>query len=425
MKKKIFKLTILLAIVFAISGYSYTNNNEDNGKAVTQLAQPSDGSYSDSGCKTCEPYDSCDKCEKCGDPCDSCGCDTCPPEPSEPCCKEVPKTGQPCDCAYNAPARIDTACGMKAWVSASFIYWQPKEKGWDLAKHTTKSLTTNDFSVHVVKQDFDYHPSFKVGAGLNICRDDWTLFLEYTRLNCDDSKSIDLGSVFHVDNDFLETYRFYPITSSSKFKSLKSKWDLDYNMLDLELGRPYYVGKKVVFKPHFGIRGGWLDQRYHLDGSYTNSTSVPYTIINVLQRNKSDSWLIGPRAGLDSDWLIGCDFKVFANLAGSLTYQDYKASLYLEQPVQTGVATATTYTFHNSDNYLTPNVEFATGLGYGRYFCNNEWYFDFVVGYDFHYFWNQNKITNLQDRQQISSAWETDEGSLVLHGLTVTARVDF
>ena len=49
-------------------------------------------------------------------------CNPCCPCPKP--CNETPKTNKPCNCAYNAPARIDPACGYKAWGSINFIYWQ-------------------------------------------------------------------------------------------------------------------------------------------------------------------------------------------------------------------------------------------------------------------------------------------------------------
>lgn len=80
-------------------------------------------------------------------------------------------------------------------------------------------------------------------------------------------------------------------------------------------------------------------------------------------------------------------------------------------------------TVKNKSRCLSPNIEFALGLGYGSYLCNSEWYFDLSAGYDFHYYWNQNMIKPLIDgsRSQI----ESEAGGLMLHSLTITARLDF
>ena len=129
--------------------------------------------------------------------------------------------------------------------------------------------------------------------------------------------------------------------------------------------------------------------------------------------------MIGPRSGVDTDWMIGCDFRIFGNVAGSLVYQNFNNSnkTIISNPLDD------TRDSSNKVSYITPNVEFALGLGYGSYFFNNEWYFDLTVGYDFNYFWNQNMMRHCIDSS--FNLVDGDSGNLYLHGLTVTARVDF
>ncbi len=33
-----------------------------------------------------------------------------------------------------------------------------------------------------------------------------------------------------------------------------------FDMFDWELGRSYFVSNYLVLVPHFGIKGGWIDQ---------------------------------------------------------------------------------------------------------------------------------------------------------------------
>lgn len=422
MKKNIFKITMSLAMLLAVAGYSFDGTNDE-------VVDPVNTTVVDNTCGSCGTCDTCapEACE----PCDSCNtcepCKTCEPcEPCKPCCTETPKTGEPCTCAYNAPARIDPACGWKAWVTASFIYWQPKMKGLDLGDLVQADAGANNYTISKINLDFDYKPGFKVGAGFSICRDDWTLYLEYTRLNCDNSNSMDLGSDFNETTNYIEngtaSLGTTLMNSGFPYRSVKQKWELDYNMFDLELGRPYYLGKKLVFKPHFGMRGGWINHRVNFDGNYQYATLA---FADYFARDKLDTWLIGPRAGVKADWMIGCDFKVITNVAGSLTYQNFKPYINVTEPVQAGVTTARSAVVSNEISYLTPNVEFALGLGYGTYFCNKEWYFDIGATYDFHYFWNQNFIRNLDDSIGYLNFPDGAAGDLMLHGLTITARLDF
>ena len=157
-------------------------------------------------------FNPCDQC-KCADCCQDNSCckpdcyDACKPCPEceicqpccKPCCTEAPKTGEPCNCAYNGPARIDPACGWDAWISASFIYWQAKEGG--AIKLGYHYLIPSEIESHVypINGDFDYHPGFKIGAGFSMCRDDWTLYLEYTRLKSKAHSVMTLQTVMSIE----------------------------------------------------------------------------------------------------------------------------------------------------------------------------------------------------------------------------------
>jgi hypothetical protein len=403
------------------------------------------------------------KCEPCRT------CEICPPcEPCKPCCTEVPTIGEPCNCAYNAPARIDPACGWDAWISLSFLYWQPKEKGLDLGNFNSVPITLTqsatarisgqvEYDNDLIKMDFDYHPAFKLGLGFSSDRDDWTLYFEYTRFYSKDNRSIDLTNSLVLNNialigasiaeEFLSTNWINESISDSEktilgatpipgtlglgpvqFAFFHSRWELKTNIVDMELGRPYYLGRKLIFKPYYGLRGGTIDQKYSFTAQMVDYAH-PDNFLLSYSKNKVDTWLIGPRIGVDTDWLIGCHFRIFGNVAAALTYQKFKTRLEQILPVQKNGtisvtdSTAITYKSKSSTSYLTPEAELELGLGYGTYFCNNEWYFDLTAGYSFNYFWHQNMMRNLSDG--FSRLIDSHVGDLMLHGLTVTARLDF
>ena len=140
-------------------------------------------------------------------------------------------------------------------------------------------------------------------------------------------------------------------------------------------------------------------------------------------KSEQDTWLIGPRAGLGTDWLVSCDFRIFGNVAGSLTYQNFEVKGIQVTPIQEGVTRKRLVVQNNDFSQITPNVEFSLGLGYGTYFCNYQWYFDLTVGYDFNYYWNQDWLRYNADSYHLSL--DADAGNLMMHGLNVTARLDF
>ena len=138
-------------------------------------------------------------------------------------------------------------------------------------------------------------------------------------------------------------------------------------------------------------------------------------------RLKSRSWLVGPRAGLNTNWLFGEGFRAYGDMAASLVYQYYKSITM--QRTDTTDTSLLGYNYANKIGYVTPVFELGLGLGWGTYFDCNNWHFDLILGYDFQYYWNQNMMRDLRDKVDTTCGFSP--GDLMLHGLTITARFDF
>lgn len=86
-----------------------------------------------------------------------------------------------------------------------------------------------------------------------------TIGLEYTKLKTKDHGSYEIADGFDSDTNYIKTPL---VTSIYHFNYTKVTMNLDYNIFDLELERPYYLGRKLIFKPYFGLRAGWIDQKF-------------------------------------------------------------------------------------------------------------------------------------------------------------------
>jgi hypothetical protein len=413
MKSKIYLLLIpAIVILFAVIGFGAQNSKTERGEKCCPPKKCETPEVKKGQCceKPKEKKETC--CEK---PCNS--CDKIP-EPSP----------APCNCAFNCPARVVPQCNWNVNVFGSFLYWQQRERGLELGeKFENTSNTTNDSSVNM---DFDYHPAFKVGLGFNSNTDDWTTSFEYTRFKSTSQKTTRVDFVADetylqeawVSNDLYQmVYDQLGFTSTSNVvKSIEAKWRLDLNLIDFTAGRPYWLGTKIYLQPLVGLRGGWINQKY------TTHNVAPLLIgasdradFDIYYTGKSKSWLIGPRIGIGSNWLLGCSgFRFFGNASASLFYQDIKTKINNEAPVQGVLTTAQKYNFNHKMAVVTPSFDSILGFGWGSYFNNNKWHFDFTAGYEFQYFYNQNAI-------RIEPINFSDAPSLMLHGLNLTAKFDF
>lgn len=315
---------------------------------------------------------------------------------------------------YNAPARYVVGEDWNFYLSGSFIFWQPVERGLDFAmtspaageiKYTKKTL------------NFKFKPGFKVAMGLAFDKhDDWIWATEYTWLNCKNKRTLNAPTGGHL----LTIWEYNVEEFGSAYADwAHAKWRLNYNMFDTNFSRPFYQGTMLTVKPHAGLRGGWINQKYHVSYMQDDSTSV------MKPHARQKTWLVGPRIGLSSDWLLGAGFSFFANGAASILYQDFRTHFYRTSYAETPANISHVY---EKMACFTPNFELGLGFGWGSYFCDNGCHFDLRVGYDFQVYLQENAMRPLKDYFLDGATYEYVDGNmgnLMLQGLTVTLRFDF
>jgi len=332
--------------------------------------------------------------------------------------------------AYNHPARIDVSDSWDVFITGSFIYWQTMEGGLDLG-HFYYFDQDDNYEGYVVNQHFPYKPGFKVALGTNLGHDNWILSAEYTWLHF--TKETYNDEVYDVDFDgcnFAEGWYYDDYTGD-----LYSYWKYRYDMIDLEMSRPFYLGTCLVFKPFVALRGGWIKQVYYWEGSDYDDEAYYVDWADNLQK----TWLVGPRVGVNCDWIFFDDFRLISNVAAALFYQYFNNTSWVGRMIVPDDGDTTEFYDRgliSKTGQLTPNVQGALGLGWGSYFgSNNGWHFDLSLLYEVHYFWNQNKMRALNQKEVqelltndaleyvYSPAYKAED--LMMHGLTVTVRFDF
>jgi len=204
--------------------------------------------------------------------------------------------------------------------------------------------------------------------------------------------------------------------------SVNGNWKLDMDLLDFELARRYYVGTKLTFRPFIGARAAWIDQKMTVTANDVFSAGV--SVGNRQVRISSDSWALGARLGIDTNWLFGCGFRTFGNAAAAFLYTDYKVKKN-EDAIEPSVVNNTIAVDLSSKfEYLRTHLDVALGFGWGTYFSNKKYHFDFALSYDFNMFYHQNMIRYITETSK-SGLTETPPANLYAHGLTIKAQFDF
>ncbi|HEU64208.1 MAG: hypothetical protein KR126chlam4_00240 [Candidatus Anoxychlamydiales bacterium] len=391
------KLLWALPIFALISIFLYGRKQEDSTSEKTSPPK-------DVETQLCDPCLE-ERQDACSDPCDPCATDPQTKAYDQGygiCENDLPK-------AYSAPGRIDVCGGIDAFVTGSFIYWEPLGDQLDLGTARFASLTPVELDL--VKFKTNYEPGFKVGLGFNLNHDNWDLFAQYTRLH--ETETTRYTPRTRDSNDSIISSWFIldplPAFFSDISGDIVAVWKTELDKIDLELARSYYLGAKLIARPFIGGSVHWLDQRYDL--SLTESS--------VLQESstKNDSWALGPRFGLGSSYLIYKGFRIFGYGAISLLFSENEIS-------GVGNEDSAAYILNKVDKYILRDVEeLMIGLGWGSYFTRKKWHMDLSVAYEAQRYARTNYMSYIA--QLNLEANEVKAGDFYLHGLTVTARFDF
>ncbi|MBI5272935.1 MAG: hypothetical protein HY861_03015 [Chlamydiia bacterium] len=329
---------------------------------------------------------------------------------------------------YDAPARIDVRGAWDFYASASFIYWQMLQDNMSYAfvdsLSDTNRISNSQLQGNFAELNFKYQPGFKVGLGMNFDQDNWDSYAEYTRLYSSDRSST-TGALdpSGAQAPILPTVG-HPVTiGSNAFNAASAHWNCSLNFADIDLGRVYYVGTNLTFRPAFGARGAWIQQGYFVD--YTNDvfSSSGEALGPTSVTMRTHSWAVGPRAGLNTNWMVGQGIRFYGNANADMLYTKYKVQSKTHQQL---TSTGATQFFIAKDRVmaLRTHLDLELGLGWGSYFDNNNWHIDLSASYGFQVFFNQNMFPRYLDDLMAGSFMDAS-GNLYAQGLTANVRLDF
>jgi hypothetical protein len=355
-------------------------------------------------------------------------------KPADVCCDE-PKPGP---FAFAYPKDVNLACPADFYVNASFLIMQAKEDGLEFAIRDSDAagLPISHGEVLGISHndsDYGYNPGVRVGMGFYMNHDAWTIDLDWTWLNITESQSYSTPSGVLIPL-WLPPYAqdatgtFSPIGGpDSTWKGISAIWNAHYNTLDAKLGKPYHISRSVIFKPHFGLRAGWIDQHFsvHHGGSFDN----PHSSLNgVVAHGQNDFWGIGARAGLDSEWVVGKGWQLFGNIAGSMLFGKFD----IEQNLSlNGSGDIHNYGFDLDYDYYqnVPNMELQLGIAWNKYFNKNKYRIGVAAAYEFHEWFDQFNMRKFFGYTYSSTQfqWQNDSvsrGNLTLNGFSVKLQLD-
>jgi hypothetical protein len=185
-----------------------------------------------------------------------------------------------------------------------------------------------------------------------------------------------------------------------------------FNVLDLELGRNFFVSRFMALRPYFGLKSAWIRQSNN--SSYTLTTPSDSFVTGLIEKHRIKSWGLGIRGGISPVWYFMKGFGLYGNLALSGMWTYYKTSLKGFAEGIDGSKTTTTNTV-SSSHTVTPVVEWGLGLTYTTTCCN-DYAFTLSGG------WEEQVWINFAGNGIFG---DVTNGNMTLQGLTLKAGVEF
>jgi hypothetical protein len=210
---------------------------------------------------------------------------------------------------------------------------------------------------------------------------------------------------------------------------IKTNWQLDLDLVDIELGRKYWTSKYLSFRPFVGLRLGYIKQDFGMEfkgGSWAFLSGVG---INAIGRADLDNNFkgVGIRSGFNTNWHLGCGWALYGDLAASILYGrfdvDHDESYRLvESPFPKTKVMETKDSFRASRAILDMDL----GIQWSTMFCDCQYGFTVALGWEQHLFFHQNQMWRVTDNiAQRENDFSQKRGTLSTQGVTLTVQFEF
>lgn len=428
MKKKLLALSLVAATgLMAQDGTS-------NGSRSNNMNGPSNGSMMQSNSDCCDPC--------------------------KPCCVPQPKKCIDCECY--SPAFYDLQCDWGMIFSVDFLYWYARETNLSYAAKITSydiadtfdTLSSTIYGAPASKSvNTSWSPGFRVALGWQSDCDGWDWLLSWTWMQNSkkSSTSASLANGQHLLNQWVNGSLQQGLFASTLggtgkplfFDNVSARWKLkQYDVIDLVVGRKYWLSRHMAMRPFAGLRGNWFDTTFTTNSS--NSLTVGTELVGISLKDKfaNKSWGVGFVVGFEPTWYFSNCFAIYAGADTALTWGQFrtkKSENYLLSAVSTTAAgdivnlsQGATHKFFQMNGM----IDLALGLRWEDTWCCDRYRTALDLGWEHHLQFDTNhRVKSLGNFGVPSTTtvpgtygyftYEEATGNLQLGGLVVRLRFEF
>jgi hypothetical protein len=372
--------------------------------------------------------------------------DRCAPVPGAICYPDDPS------CAYCLgpdmvnPAVRPKTCNGDIVLTVAGFYWNSHQDGMEFAVKDRVSVPTiadNQNANYLIDAEYQnpdnsWDFGFKLGLAYNSNHDGWDFGVEWTWFRN--------RAQNHVETEQDDNQILVPLWSAYQANAvpvlvandIEATWRLQLNLIDINLGREFWVSKYMTMRPHVGLRIAYIEQDYdieHKGGSW--NAIVPVPAFNNLVKIDNDFKGVGLRSGLDTTWIFGRGWGLYGNFALSIVYGRFS--------VEHDETNRQASDLHVKNKVLDTNEHFrasramtdlSLGIQWSTMFSECCYGLTIQLGWEHHMFFHQNQMWRVNRIGGIDGTINTPNntgensfhqrrGTLDTQGWTLTVRFEF
>ncbi|GAB4186776.1 MAG: hypothetical protein Tsb0015_04820 [Simkaniaceae bacterium] len=318
----------------------------------------------------------------------------------------------------------DGCCGDSWWINIAPIFWHAKAGGTQYAYTDSSNVNTLDKG-RIKKIDFQWDWGIKAGLGHNFAHDGWDLSAQYTYFSTSGTDAVRVppsspGNVTPLKG-FLNMDEGGDVVVLSVGKA-QSQFEINFQAVDVKLGREFYVSEFLALHPFFGLKAGIFDMlqttRYYGGDLGNNAYHV---------HDDSDFWGVGALAGMDGSFYMGKGFSIFGSWMADLIY----GKVDVEFRDHYSLGGINKRKMKDVRHSFVPALEMMLGLQYDTYFWQDQKHLRLRFSYESQYWWRVNQsleafsMTTTQPGFQGIERYRPVSEDLSFHGFTLEVRIDF
>jgi Legionella pneumophila major outer membrane protein precursor len=296
-------------------------------------------------------------------------------------------------------------------INGSYLYWKAKVDNLDYANHTFLSIDPVGLTIaeraKVQELDFKWSSGGRLGIGYVFKNmESWKLNLTGTHLESHAHGETKVKSSELSMENLIATWS--AVYMGEFLSRAESKWNLNFNTLNLDLGRDFFISKYISVSPFIGLQGVWIKQKDKLnyDGIWLTTIDLDFSRENSIDMHNHYR-AGGFHFGTDFIFHIVKNFGLTGTMGGSIVYGSNKTAMDLDGGLllEEGTPVLLSAAAHQVEKKARIRTSFESELGFiwEQFWNRDRNRFSLSATYAFAVWFNQNSFINISDAPNINN----------------------